>query len=71
MQKFQDIRDATVEMSIDQNIYILGGGMARFVSYFGVRLSGVLLTFVMLMRGVRCVGQSAVCGELRSRVLGD
>lgn len=37
-QKFQDIRDATVEMTHDQKIYVLGGGMARFVSYFGVRL---------------------------------
>jgi len=34
-RKFQDIRDATVEMSHSQKIYILGGGMSRFVSYFG------------------------------------
>jgi hypothetical protein len=31
-----DVRDAIVEMEFDQSICILGGGMARFISYFGV-----------------------------------
>ncbi|KAF8319101.1 Rhodanese-like protein [Clavulina sp. PMI_390] len=34
-RKFRDIRDATVEMEFEQNIYVLGGGMSRFISYFG------------------------------------
>lgn len=46
-QKFKDIRDTLIQMDREQPIMVLGGGMARFISYFAVSSLSFLVSFTI------------------------